>query len=132
MNADPLQRLINDWMSGGISPEDIAQLDRRLHEDPSARRMLRRVANLDSALRDWATRREISAAWDAAQADASSRVKPLIFSPLRWPLAAAVALALSVATYHFGTLSAPQPLGPATRVLADGTVAEVKIGRAHV
>jgi transmembrane sensor len=32
---------------------------------------------------------------------------------------------LSIATYHFGTLSAPQPLGPATRVLADGTVVEL-------
>ncbi|MDP3071944.1 MAG: FecR domain-containing protein, partial [Opitutaceae bacterium] len=50
---------------------------------------------------------------------------PSLFRRWRWPLAAAAAVALSVATYHFGTLSAPQPLAPGTRVLADGTVVEL-------
>jgi transmembrane sensor len=47
------------------------------------------------------------------------------FRRWRWALAAAAAVALSVATYHFGTLSAPQPPAPSTRVLADGTVVEL-------
>jgi transmembrane sensor len=129
VNADPLERLIADWLQGTITPGDFAQLDRRLRDDPAARRALRRAANLDSALRDWATRREISAAWAAADAPDSGvtlpRARPSLFRRWRWPLAAAAAVALSVATYHFGTLSAPQPLGPATRVLADGTVVEL-------
>ncbi len=130
MIPDPLDRLIADWLHGTITPEDFPLLDRRLREDPAARRALRRAANLDSALRDWATRHEISAAWAGADAPAPA-VAPApaqataFFRRWRWPLAAAAAVALSVATYHFGTLSAPQPLGPGTRVLADGTVVEL-------
>jgi len=127
--ADPLERLIADWLSDAISPEDFRALDARLRTDPAARAALRRNANLDSALRDWATRHEISAAWAGADAPdlaiEPARATPSRFRRWRWPLAAAAAVALSVATYHFGTLSAPQPVGPATRVLADGTVVEL-------
>lgn len=127
--ADPLERLIADWLSNAISPEDFRTLDARLHTDPAARAALRRTASLDAALRDWATRHEVSAAWAGADAPvpdfAPARAAPSLFRRWRWPLAAAAAIALSVATYHFGTLSAPQPVGPATRVLADGTVVEL-------
>jgi transmembrane sensor len=78
-------------------------------------------------LRDWATRQELSAAWagtDAA-APAPARRAHSPFRRWRGPLAAAAAVALSVATYHFGTLSAPQPPAPSTRVLADGTVVDL-------
>jgi transmembrane sensor len=127
--GEPLERLIADWLGGGISPEDFHALDARLRTDPAARAALRRAANLDSALRDWATRHELSAAWagaDAAEpAPAPARVASSPFRRWRWALAAAAAVALSVATYHFGTLSAPQPPAPSTRVLADGTVVEL-------
>jgi transmembrane sensor len=129
--ADPLERLIADWLSDSISPEDFRTLDARLRTDPAARAALRRNASLDSALRDWATRHEISAAWAGADTPApegsSTRATPSPFRRWRWrwPLAAAAAIALSVATYHVGTYSAPQPVGPATRVLADGTVVEL-------
>ena len=126
---DPLDRLIADWLSDSISPEDFRTLDARLRTDPAARAALRRTASLDAALRDWATRHEISAAWAGADAQtlkvSSTRATPSLFRLWGWPLAAAAAIALSVATYHFGTLSAPQPVGPATRVLADGTVVEL-------
>jgi len=126
---DPLHRLIADWLSDRISPDDFRALDARLRTDPAARAALRRTASLDAALRDWATRHEISAAWAGADAPAPdvvpARAAPSLFRRWRWPLAAAAAIALSVATYHFGTLSAPQPVGPATRVLADGTVVEL-------
>jgi transmembrane sensor len=126
---DPLDRLIADWLSDRITPEDFRTLDARLRTDPAARAALRRTASLDAALRDWATRQEISAAWTAADTPApeisSTRATSSLFRRWRWPLAAAAAVALSVATYHFGTHSAPQPVGPATRVLADGTVVEL-------
>ena len=126
---DPLHRLIADWLSDRISPDDFRALDARLRTDPAARAALRRTASLDAALRDWATRHEISAAWAGADAPAPdvvpARAAPSLFRRWRWPLAAAAAIALSVATYHFGTLSAPQPVGPATRVLAEGTVVEL-------
>ena len=126
---DPLDRLIADWLSDRISPDDFRTLDARLRTDPAARAALRRNASLDAALRDWATRQEISAAWAGADAPtpegSSTRATPSLFRRWRWPLAAAAAVALSVATYHFGTLSAPQPLAPGTRVLADGTVVEL-------
>jgi len=131
--ADPLERLIADWLGNTISPEDFRILDARLRADPAARATLRRAAHLDSALRDWAARQEISAAWAGADSAkpslASDRpLTPTASSPFRrwlWPLAAAAAVALSVATYHFGALSAPQPPTPSTRVLADGTVVEL-------
>ena len=126
---DPLDRLIADWLSDSITPEDFRTLDARLRTDPAARAALRRNASLDAALRDWATRQEISAAWTTADTPtpeiSSTRATSSLFRRWRWPLAAAAAVALSVATYHFGTLSAPQPVGPATRVLADGTVVEL-------
>ncbi len=130
---DPLERLIADWLGNTISPEDFRTLDARLRADPAARAALRRAAHLDSALRDWATRHEFSAAWAgadsaepaAASAQAPARAASSPFRRWRWPLAAAAAVALSVATYHFGTLSAPQPPAPSTRVLADGTVVEL-------
>ena len=123
--TDPLDRLIADWLQGTITTQDFSLLDRRLRDDPAARRALRRAANLDSSLHDWATRHEISAAWAGVDTSATGRGAPSLFRRWRWPLAAAAAVALSVATYHFGTLSAPQPLGPGTRVLADGTVVEL-------
>lgn len=128
---DPLDRLIADWLSDRISPDDFRTLDARLRTDPAARAALRHTASLDAALRDWATRHEISAAWTTADAPtpevSSTRATPSLFRRWRWrwPLAAAAAVALSVATYHFGTHSAPHPAGPATRVLADGTVVEL-------
>ncbi|MBL9202728.1 MAG: FecR domain-containing protein [Opitutaceae bacterium] len=129
--GDPLERLIADWLGGTISPEDFRALDARLRADPAARATLRRSANLDSALRDWATRQEIAAAWtdaaapEPAAAPAPTRAASSLFRRWRWPLAAAAAVALSAATYHFGTLSAPQPAAPSTRVLGDGTVVEL-------
>lgn len=128
---DPLDRLITDWLSNRISSDDFRTLDARLRTDPAARAALRRTASLDAALRDWATGQEISAAWAGADAQSpegsSTRATPSPFRRWRWrwPLAAAAAIALSVATYHVGTYSAPQPVGPATRVLADGTVVEL-------
>ena len=126
---DPLDRLIADWLSNSITPEDFRTLDARLRTDPAARAALRRTASLEAALRDWATGQEISAAWTTADAPtpkvSSTRATPSLFRRWRWPLTAAAAVALSVATYHFGTHSVPQPLAPVTRVLTDGTVVEL-------
>ncbi len=130
MSSDEqLDRLIADWLGDVISAEDFRTLDVRLRTDPAARAALRRAANLDAALREWATRQEFSAAWAGAESPVTRIGAPrTAFSPFRrwrWPLAAAAAIALSVATFHFGMLSAPQPLVPGTQVLADGTVVEL-------
>jgi transmembrane sensor len=133
--ADPLERLITDWLGDTISPEDFRALDARLRTDPAARAALRRAASLDAALRDWATRQEIAAAWSEADTAASetggdrapepARTTRSLSRRWRWPLAAAAAVTLSVAAYHFGTQSARQPLAPGTRMLADGTAVEL-------
>lgn len=123
---DPLPRLIADWLGGTISPEDFRLLDARLARDPAARAAFRRAAGLDAALRDWASSREISAAWSGTAAPARFRPSPL--RRWRWPLAAAAALALSFATYRFGLTYAPEAppaIAATTRVLADGTVVEL-------
>jgi anti-sigma factor RsiW len=92
--ADPLDRLIADWLSNAISPEDFRALDERLRTDSAARATLRRAANLDAALRDWATRHEVSAAWADADDPAIERARtpPSIFRHWRSLLAAAVAV----------------------------------------
>lgn len=117
---DPLKRLIAEWLANRISPEDFCALDARLRVEPAARAALRRAANLDAALNDWATHQEISAAWANAKI-----VAPTLFRRWRWLLAAAAVVAVSVATHHFGTPFVPQPLAPRIQVLADGTVVEL-------
>jgi anti-sigma factor RsiW len=42
---DPLDRLIADWLSDRISPDDFRTLDARLRTDPAARAALRRAAS---------------------------------------------------------------------------------------
>jgi len=128
---DTLERLIADWLGDTISPEDFRALEARLCADPAARAALRRAARLDASLRAWAAAHEISAAWTGADARVAQPTPPppasvtTRFRRWLWPLAAAAAIALSIATYHFGTLAAPQPIDPGTRVLADGTVVEL-------
>jgi anti-sigma factor RsiW len=89
---DPLDRLIADWLSDRISPDDFRTLDARLRTDPAARAALRRTASLDAALRDWATGQEISAAWAGADAQSpegsSTRATP---SPFRRSIRRALA-----------------------------------------
>jgi len=113
MTPDPLERLIADWLQGIISPDDFQELDLRLRDDPAARRSLRRSANLDSALRDWATREASAAAWLDTPA-----VGPVIRGPWhRWrlPVGLAAAVALGFAAYQFGDrTSARRPAAPVT------------------
>ena len=88
--VDPLDRLIADWLSNSITPEDFRTLDARLRTDPAARAALRRNASLDAGLRVWETGREISAAWatpDAPTPEGSStRATPSLLRRWRWPL----------------------------------------------
>jgi hypothetical protein len=111
MTADSLEQLIADWLQGTISPDDFRALDRRLRDDPAARRALRRAANLDSALRDWATREASAAAWlDTGPAPAPAA--PVVRGPWRrWrlPVGLAAAAALCVAAYRFGGHTAALP-----------------------
>lgn len=123
--GDPLDRLITDWLGGVISELDLRLLDERLRLDPGARARFRRAASVDSGLRDWAARREMSVVWSGAIAlDLKSGPGPAAgfrSGVWRWALGAAAAVALSVATYHFGTLSAPTSPVPSTQILADGS-----------
>ncbi len=121
-SPDELARLIEAQLHGTPAPAETAALESALRTDRGARRAWRRAANLDSALRDWAERDDISAAW------ASVTPHPRIAPSRRrwwWPLGLAAAAGLSIAMYQFGTLSAPRPLAPRTQVLADRTVVEL-------
>jgi len=120
--AAEFARLIETQLHGAPTPAETMSLEQALRTDPAARRAWRRAAALDSALRDWAGRDEISAAWIRASAPVRA-----VSSLHRWgwSLGLAAVAVLSIAMYHFGTLSAPQPLAPRTQVLADRTVVEL-------
>jgi hypothetical protein len=97
MNDEQLPRWIDAWAEGNISPEEFARLETRLREDAAARRTWRRLANLDSALRDWASRDAGLASWvPPHEASVPRRSRWL------WPVAAAVALFLSGAAFLVG------------------------------
>ncbi|HEY1109776.1 MAG TPA: hypothetical protein VGE76_14105, partial [Opitutaceae bacterium] len=94
MTPEPeLHRLIEAYLRGTISPEDFAALEARLEADSEAdseaRRLLRRAANLDSALHAWAARDRSLASWQPGLATTPARRRNL--AP--WlGLAAAIAL----------------------------------------
>lgn len=120
--AAELARLIETQLHGAPTPAETTSLEQALRTDPAFRRAWLRAANLDSALRDWAERDEISFAW--IRADPPARTVPSRFR-WWWSLGVAPAAVLSIAMYQFGTLAAPQPLAPRTQVLADRTVVEL-------
>lgn len=95
MTPEPeLHRLIEAYFHGTISPEDFAALEARLAADPEARRLLRRTANLDSALHAWAARDSSLASWQPGLAAA----------PARRALAPWVGLAVAIAFMAVGSV----------------------------
>lgn len=93
MPEPELHRLIEAYLHGTISPEDFAALEARLAADPEARRLLRRSANLDSALHAWAARDHSLTVWqpELSSAAAAAPARHRTLAP--WlGLAAAIAL----------------------------------------
>lgn len=122
MNApteDPLDRWLADWLHGTISPADLRALEARLLADPAARAALRRAANLDSALRDWAARDSHAAAWLAPEPVAPAA--PARFSRgWRLALGLAAVVVLGFSAFFFGRRSSDGRV-PAAAVAAEQT-----------
>jgi hypothetical protein len=97
MSNDELHQLLEAWRDGSITREDFARLEAHLRESAEARRTWRRSANLDSALRDWASRDVGLASWLPQHPRDAARSRWWL-----WPIAAAAALLLGVAAYHLG------------------------------
>jgi anti-sigma factor RsiW len=76
------ESLTSAYLDGTISAEELASLEEILLHDPEARKSFRQIANLDSALRDWAPICAAQAAWaDAAPQSVQSRRCLLYTSP---------------------------------------------------
>lgn len=129
MSPEELHQLIEAWRDGTIAPADFARLEERLRTDEAARRTLRRAANLDSALRDWAGRDAMLESWLPV------RSRRWIGSAnWTWAAAAAVALLLCFATFFWGgqratkrttdRLTAPEHTDAGCAVLAQTVGAE--------
>ncbi|MEY5027003.1 MAG: hypothetical protein RLZZ244_2531 [Verrucomicrobiota bacterium] len=94
MKTEPtLEGLVARFLEGTLDQECLGQLEDRLERDPEARAYLRRTANLDGGLRDWAAVEGARKAWARAGEEGESA------SSLRggwrwpaWPVAAAIAL----------------------------------------
>jgi hypothetical protein len=98
MTTDELHHLLEAWRDGSIFREDFTRLEAHLRESAEARRIWRRSANLDSALRDWASRDAGLGSWLPPQRSADAmRSRQWL-----WPVAAAFALLLGVAAYFLG------------------------------
>lgn len=82
--------LIAEWLAGTLPPERVAELERRLRDDPELRRTLLHQANLDAGLREWATDVGPASAWTA-----STGQRPA--STHRWSWAAMTSLGLAAA-----------------------------------
>ncbi|MEI6716032.1 MAG: hypothetical protein WCO60_19965 [Verrucomicrobiota bacterium] len=68
------ESLTSAFLDGSISPEKLTELEDLLLQDPEARKAFRQIANLDSALHDWAPICAAQAAWaDAAPLSPQSR-----------------------------------------------------------
>jgi hypothetical protein len=112
MKTDPtLEGLVARFLEGTLDAECLGQLEDRLERDPKARAYLRRTANLDGGLRDWAAVEGARKAWAQAGEDGESA------SSLRggwrwpaWPVAAAIALGGMLAEFS-ATLLFAKSLG---------------------
>ncbi len=90
MNRERLETLITHWSAGALSAEEGQELEALLRAEPEARRLFRRHANLDTALREWAEERASTNPWQPAQAHERPRFAG-------WPGLAAAAAALLLA-----------------------------------
>ncbi len=107
MNRERLETLVTRWSGGALSPDETRELDALLRENAEARRLFRRHANLDSALREWADERTANSPWQTIPAPARTPVIRRF-----WPLAAAAGLMLGALAWFVqsdrGT-AVPQP-----------------------
>lgn len=112
---DAFEKLIEPYLTGTISAEDFAKLEQCLRENPEARRALRRGANLDSALRDWASRNETGEAWIPAKSSPPTRI-------VRWrvPLWLSAAALVAFAAFFFAGRSTAPGVPVALEQLAEG------------
>jgi hypothetical protein len=68
MNRERFETLIARWNTGAISAGETQELNALLLGDTEARRLFRRHANLDAALREWAEERAAINPWQASRA----------------------------------------------------------------
>lgn len=112
MKDSELERLIAEWLSEQISPEDFQILNRRLREDPEARSALRHAANIDSGLLEWASKDAPSSHWLPAPSPTLVSAAPIWIARWHWPLGLAAAALFAFATYQVGVQTNPVSSAP--------------------
>lgn len=115
MSEARLHELIHGWLQGTLSDAEFAELDAQLKNDATARQAFLRATNLDSALRDHASRDEHTSAWLPKPAPA-----PAWWSKWLMPAGIAAAAALVFGAYLAGG-SHPRAAKPALEATAQGT-----------
>lgn len=91
MNDPQLTRRIEAYLRGTITDEDFAALEAQLANAAAARREFRRAANLDSALRDWASRPRSLDSWLVPPPSPAGARRKWLFP---WGLAAAAVVCI--------------------------------------
>jgi len=97
MNLDRLEFLFLQWSAGALSEEEARDFEAMLRAEPEARRLFRRHANLDVALREWSDGRALASPWAPSPSPVVSERTPTRFSWLPIARVAAVAAALLLA-----------------------------------
>lgn len=75
MKREHLEDLILRWSTGTLSEEEGRELDAALRADEESRKLFRRQANLDSALREWATEQAQPTPWAVTPASTPARFR---------------------------------------------------------
>lgn len=122
MNTERLDHLLRQYFDGGITGNEIAELDAALHTRPEARERFWKEAHVHGALREWGL--ESGSAIELRAMTSVAAEKPVRRERSRWlpssPLAAAAAglafglLCASVAW----AISTPRPMATASRLFA--------------
>jgi len=94
VNRDRLDFLLMQWSAGALTGEEAGEFQAMLRVEPEARRLFRRHANLDVALREWSDERTSATPWSAVQAPGAAERNA---RGVPWPRIAAIAAALLLA-----------------------------------
>jgi len=97
MNRDRLEFFLMQWSCGALSGDEAREFEAMLRAEPEARRLFRRHANLDVALREWSDARASASPWTPSQLPGVSERSTTRFSWLPIARVAAVAAALLLA-----------------------------------
>ncbi len=134
MTPTPLHQLVQNYLEGLSSPEELAQLNERLRTDAAARREFLEIVNLDSALAEVTVAvPSLEETNFAADAPETLATEPSGRSSSRWSVtlgvAASLAICLLLGAFGYYAYLPPAQLAIVENAAGLDFVAGAKVGR---